>query len=47
MKKNLDKVGITNQKAALRQAADQAFYNTWRFIMRNRAADAENEEVAA
>src|ERR1700688_5273396 len=30
MKENLDQAGITNQEAALRQAADQAFYNTSR-----------------
>src|ERR1700743_174251 len=28
MKANLDKAGIANQDAALRQAAGQAFYNT-------------------
>ena len=31
MKDNLDKASITNQDAALRQAAGQAFYNTSRF----------------
>ena len=35
MKENLDKAGITNQDAALRQAADQAFYNTSRFTLRD------------
>ena len=44
MKENLDKAGITNQDAALRQAAEQAFYNTSRFTMRdlrNRASQAQ------
>jgi type I restriction enzyme M protein len=35
IKGNLDKVGITNQDAALRQAAGQAFYNTSRFTLRD------------
>jgi type I restriction enzyme M protein len=44
MKANLDKSGITNQEAALRQAAGQAFYNTSQFTMRdlrNRASQAK------
>jgi type I restriction enzyme M protein len=44
MKENLDKAGITNQDAALRQAAGQAFYNTSRFSMRdlrNRASQSQ------
>ena len=44
MKDNLDKAGITNQDAALRQAAAQAFYNTSRFNLRdlrNRASQAQ------
>ena len=44
MKENLDKARITNQDAALRQAAGQAFYNTSRFILRdlrNRASQAQ------
>lgn len=44
MKENLDKAGITNQDAALRQAAGQAFYNTSRFTLRdlrNRASQAQ------
>ncbi len=35
MKANLDKAGIANQDAALRQAAGQAFYNTSPFTLRN------------
>jgi type I restriction enzyme M protein len=44
MKDNLDNAGITNQDAALRQAAGQAFYNTSRFTLRdlrNRASQAQ------
>jgi len=44
MKENLDKADITNQDAALRQAAEQAFYNTSRFTLRdlrNRASQAQ------
>ncbi|ACK52459.1 N-6 DNA methylase [Methylocella silvestris BL2] len=44
MKDNLDKAGITNQDAALRQAAGQAFYNTSRFKLRdlrNRASQSQ------
>jgi type I restriction enzyme M protein len=44
MKENLDKAGITNQDAALRQAAEQAFYNTSRFTLRdlrNRASQSQ------
>ncbi|WP_316190480.1 MULTISPECIES: class I SAM-dependent DNA methyltransferase [unclassified Bradyrhizobium] len=35
MKANLDKAGVTNQDAALRQAAGQAFYNTSPFNLRD------------
>jgi type I restriction enzyme M protein len=35
MKSNLDKAGITNQDAALRQAAGEAFYNTSPFTLRD------------
>lgn len=44
MKTNLDSAGITNQDAALRQAAGQAFYNTSVFTLRdlrNRASQAQ------
>lgn len=44
MKDNLDKAGVTHQDAALRQAAEQAFYNTSRFSLRdlrNRASQAQ------
>ena len=35
MKASLDKAGIVNQDAALRQAAGQAFYNTSKFTLRD------------
>ncbi len=35
MKANLDKAGITNQDAALRTAAGEAFYNTTPFTLRD------------
>ncbi|HIK24043.1 MAG TPA: SAM-dependent DNA methyltransferase [Thermosynechococcus sp. M3746_W2019_013] len=35
MKATLDQAGITNQDAALRQAAGQAFYNTSKFTLRD------------
>ncbi|MBI1779691.1 MAG: SAM-dependent DNA methyltransferase [Proteobacteria bacterium] len=44
MKVNLDKAKISNQDAALRQAAEQAFYNTSRFTLRdlrNRASQSQ------
>jgi type I restriction enzyme M protein len=44
MKANLDKAGITNQDAALRQAAGEAFYNTSPFTLRdlrNRSSQAQ------
>lgn len=44
MKERLDKSAITNQDAALRQAAGQAFYNTSRFTLRdlrNRSSQAQ------
>jgi len=44
MKANLDNAGITNQDAALRQSAEQAFYNTSVFTLRdlrNRGSQAQ------
>lgn len=44
MKASLDEAGITNQEAALRQAAGQAFYNTSAFTLRdlkNRSSQAK------
>jgi type I restriction enzyme M protein len=43
----LDKAGITNQDAALRQAAGQAFYNTSRFTLRDLRARASQQQLRA
>jgi type I restriction enzyme M protein len=43
----LDKVGIANQDAALRQAASQDFYNTSRFTMRDLRARASQQRLKA
>lgn len=43
----LDKAGITNQDAALRQAAGQAFYNTSPFTMRDLRARASQQQLKA
>ena len=42
MKETLDKAGITNQDAALRQASGQAFYNTSQFTLRDLQAPGPN-----
>jgi type I restriction enzyme M protein len=47
MKTNLDKAGITNQDAALRQAAAQAFYNTSPFTMRDLRNRASQQKLRA
>ncbi|MHB9130366.1 MAG: type I restriction-modification system subunit M [Armatimonadota bacterium] len=47
MKKRLDAAGITNQNAALRQAADQAFYNTSPFTLRDLKARAKQQQLKA
>jgi type I restriction enzyme M protein len=47
MKASLDKAGITNQDAALRQAAGQAFYNTSRFTLRDLKARANQQQLKA
>ena len=47
MKKLLDKAGITNQDAALRQAAKQAFYNTSPFTLRDLKARARQQQLKA
>jgi type I restriction enzyme M protein len=47
MKKRLDAVGITNQDAALRQAARQAFYNTSPFTLRDLSARAKAQQLNA
>jgi type I restriction enzyme M protein len=47
MKKNLDKAKITNQDAALRSAAGQAFYNTSKFTLRDLRARASQQQLRA
>ena len=47
MKKRLDRAGITNQDAALRQAAGQAFYNTSPFTLRDLKARAKQQQLKA
>jgi|GEM_PF-881781 len=47
MKASLDKAGITNQDAALRQAAGQAFYNTSKFTLRDLKARASRQQLEA
>lgn len=47
MKATLDKAGITNQDAALRQAAGQAFYNTSPFTLRDLKARASRQQLEA
>ena len=45
MKASLDKAGITNQDAALRQAAGQHFYNTSKFTLRDLRARANQQQL--
>lgn len=47
MKKALDKAGIANQDAALRQAAGQAFYNTSQFTLRDMRSRANQQQLKA
>ncbi|MGE3541758.1 MAG: N-6 DNA methylase [Candidatus Tectimicrobiota bacterium] len=47
MKNMLDTAGITNQDAALRQAASQAFYNTLPFTLRDLRARARSQQLKA
>ncbi len=47
MKANLDGAGITNQDAALRQAAGQAFYNTSPFTLRDLRNRASQHKLRA
>lgn len=47
MKAALDQAGITNQDAALRQAAGQAFYNTSRFTLRDLRNRANQQQLRA
>ena len=47
MKANLDKVGIVNQDAALRQASGQAFYNSSPFTLRDLKSRAKQQQLKA
>jgi len=47
MKESLDKKKITNQDAALRNAASQAFYNTSPFTLRDLKARAKQQQLKA
>ncbi|MDR7134518.1 type I restriction enzyme M protein [Lysobacter niastensis] len=47
MRANLDKAGIANQDAALRQAAGQAFYNTSPFTLRDLRNRASQQKLRA
>ncbi len=47
MKASLDKAGVTNQDAALRQAAGQSFYNTSKFTLRDLHARASQQQLKA
>jgi len=47
MKKRLDDAGITNQDAALKQAAGQAFYNTSPFMLRDLRSRARQQQLKA
>jgi len=47
MKASLDKAGITNQDAALRQAAELDFYNTSHFTLRDLKARASQQQLKA
>jgi type I restriction enzyme M protein len=47
MKARLDKAGITNPDAALRQASGQAFYNTSPFTLRDLRARAKQQQLKA
>lgn len=47
MKEQLDKAGITNQDAALRQASGHAFYNISPFTLRDLKARAKQQQLKA
>src|SRR2546425_9123962 len=47
MKGSLDKAGISNQDAALKQAARQAFYNTSPFTLRDLKARGRLQQLRA
>src|SRR5580658_5770779 len=47
MKTQLDKAGIANQDAALKQAAGQAFYNNSPFKLRDLSSRAKSQQLKA
>ena len=47
MKTSLDAIGVVDQKAALRQAAGQAFYNTSKFTLHDLRARASPQQLKA
>src|SRR5665213_1538712 len=47
MKASLDTAGITNQDAALRQASEQAFYNSSPFTLRDLKARTSQQKLRA
>jgi type I restriction enzyme M protein len=47
MKKSLDRAGVTNQDAALRQAAGQDFYNTSPFTLRDLRSRTSQQKLRA
>ena len=47
MKASLDKARVTNQDAALRQVAGQAFYNTSKFMLRDLRARSSQQQLKA
>ena len=47
MKASLDQAGIVHQDQALRQAAEQAFYNTSRFTLRDLRARTSQQQLRA
>ena len=47
MKDSLDAIGVVDQKAALREAAGQAFYNTSQFTLKDLRARASRQQLKA
>ena len=47
MKASLDAIGVVDQKAALREAAGQAFYNTSKFTLKDLRARASRQQLRA
>ena len=47
MKEQLDRAGVTNQDAALRQASGEAFYNTSQFRLRDLTSRGKQQQLRA